>query len=37
MAHSRVVSVHYLLEPVGWFILELLVSITCWSQWDGSF
>ena len=37
MAHSRAVSVHYLLEPVGWLNLELLVSTTCWSQWDGLF
>ena len=28
MAHSRAVSVLYLLEPVGWPILELLVSTT---------
>ena len=26
MAHSRAGSVLYLLEPVGWLILELLVS-----------
>ena len=32
MAHSSAVSVLYLLEPVGWLILELLVSFTCWSQ-----
>ena len=27
MAHSRAVSVLYLLEPVGWLILELLDSL----------
>ena len=32
MAHSRAVSVLYLLEPVGWLILELLVSSTCWDS-----
>ena len=32
MAHSRTVSVLYLLEPVAWLILELLVSSTYWSQ-----
>ena len=37
MAYSRAVSVHYLLEPVGWLILERLLSTTCWSQWDGLF
>ena len=32
MAHSRTISILYLLEPGGWLILELLVSSTCWSQ-----
>ena len=32
MAHSRAVSVLYLLEPVAWLILELLLSSTYWSQ-----
>ena len=35
MAHSRAASVLYLLEPVEWLILELLVFYTCWSHWDG--
>ena len=37
MAYSRAASVHYLLEPMEWLILELLVSTTCWRQWDGLF
>ena len=32
MAHSRAVNVLYLLEPIEWLILELLVSSTYWSQ-----
>ena len=32
MAHSRAISVLYLLEPVGWLTLELLVSTTHWIQ-----
>ena len=31
MAHSRAVSVLYLLEPAGRLILELLASSTYWS------
>ena len=27
MVHSRVVSVLYLLEPVGWLLLELLCPL----------
>ena len=30
LPHYR--GVLYLLEPVGWLILELFMSSTCWSQ-----
>ena len=35
MAHFRGGSVLYLLEPVGWLILEVEVSSTCWNRSNG--